>query len=1409
MKKKILIFLLGIVFFAIPIMVFAGPGTSPNNHDIELALPEIGSHPPYAVDDEYITITSQSWENETDHVTMSPDDVFEENKKYYYSMNYDKKQDFNGVTVYYQNNSPYSLGGGSASGPDSGTVGWRFYMGSLDHMKAVTGDVIIPDNTDMIKNGKLQMPNLTINEEKISNYSAYWLDSDNHQLSEDYSVESGKVYKYVIRLTASYKMHSSFDVVNNNIGTNLDESYEYVSSSISIGTYQYDATYSVSYRVIPPKQYHIIFLPNSGNFLQTGIIEQDIIYTKETSLHKNVYTKYGYSFKEWNTSEDGNGDSYNDEEAVLKLTEEDNLLLYAIWEPKPFQIIFDSNGGEGTMNNQQMINGVEAILNTNQFTKTGYYFSHWSESSVNFGHDFNDNDYYNLFVDTETITLYAIWEPIEFYVNYHANGGSGTMDRHMMRYDSGYNILATNSFTKEAYIFQGWNTKADGTGTSLEPNANIYNYTNLRGFELNLYAIWEPISYTIRFHSNNGNGIIKDQQVLYDDDVILLKNTFTYTNKSFIGWSTSANNSTIAYEDEDMVINLSMINGGIVNLYAQWKNLPREPIISYTTHVENIGWQQYVSNGDMAGTSGRGLRLEGIKIKVNNNDYDGNIEYRTHIENLGWENEYKKNDDMSGTSGRGLRLEAIQIKLTGDIADYYDVYYRVHAENFGWLGWARNGEEAGTSGYAYRLEGINIRLVKKDDSIVDYGDSIAFKDRYAVDSITLNKDNITLEVNEEEQLSATISPESANNKSLTWTSSNMDVATVVNGKVKAIAIGNAVITAISSNGKKDTCNVVVVSPIEKIEYTAHVENIGWQGYAKNGDMAGTSGRGLQLEGIKIRLKNYPYEGNVEYRTHIENLGWENEFKKNDEMSGTSGRGLQLEALEIKLTGEMKDHYDVYYRVHASNFGWLGWARNGESAGTAGYAYQLEAVEIKLLEKGQELPGYGDKESFNDRYAVSKVELNKSNLSLEVNDEDQLDVTVSPSYASTKTITWTSSDDAVATVVNGKIKAISIGNAVITATSNNGKKATCNVEVTPPVEKIEYTTHVENIGWQSYVKNGDMAGTSGRALRLEGIKIRLKNYPYDGDVEYRTHIENIGWEDGFKKNDEMSGTSGRALRLEAIEIKLTGEMKNHYDIYYRVHASNFGWLSWAKNGESSGTAGYGYRLEGIEIVLVNKGENPPARNNQNNDQSFIERGVIVTNYSVDDSKIVNLMDKLVNNPSALLSDSYSGFELFSSNRLFTVNEIRNAAVYYMVTRSEFTSPYRSSFSLDEMNAAVRKYFGNYNFDPNDLGEASCSNWKFDSNANTFNSEGGCGASYPFSTSYKIVSASDKNGTLDINLKVVFYQRDSKKYYSDYDKTNEIGQEEDDLEDLYELGARYKFKFKLENGNYVFVSSEPIN
>ncbi|UYO63665.1 hypothetical protein LNN31_04335 [Acetobacterium wieringae] len=136
--------------------------------------------------------------------------------------------------------------------------------------------------------------------------------------------------------------------------------------------------------------------------------------------------------------------------------------------------------------------------------------------------------------------------------------------------------------------------------------------------------------------------------------------------------------------------------------------------------------------------------------------------------------------------------------------------------------------------------------------------------------------------------------------------------------------------------------------------------------------------------------------------------------------------------------------------------------------------------------------------------------------------------------------------------------------------------------------VSYATHVQNLGWEtSWASNGSPAGTEGRSLRLEGIRIKLTGaeIPAGGGIEYRTHVQNIGWEKSWAKDGATAGTEGQSLRLEAIEIRLVNLPAN-YSVEYRTHVQNIGWeTTWAKNGEPAGTEGRSLRLEAIEIRIV--------------------------------------------------------------------------------------------------------------------------------------------------------------------------------------------------------------------------------
>ncbi len=86
----------------------------------------------------------------------------------------------------------------------------------------------------------------------------------------------------------------------------------------------------------------------------------------------------------------------------------------------------------------------------------------------------------------------------------------------------------------------------------------------------------------------------------------------------------------------------------------------------------------------------------------------------------------------------------------------------------------------------------------------------------AVESITLSRSSVSINKGKTYTLKATINPSSATDQTLNWTSSNRKIATVENGKVKAVAKGTATITVTSKNGKKATCKVTVKVPAKSV-----------------------------------------------------------------------------------------------------------------------------------------------------------------------------------------------------------------------------------------------------------------------------------------------------------------------------------------------------------------------------------------------------------------------------------------------------------------------------------------------------------------------------------------------------------------------------------------------------------------
>ncbi len=290
--------------------------------------------------------------------------------------------------------------------------------------------------------------------------------------------------------------------------------------------------------------------------------------------------------------------------------------------------------------------------------------------------------------------------------------------------------------------------------------------------------------------------------------------------------------------------------------------------------------------------------------------------------------------------------------------------------------------------------------------------------------------------------------------------------------------------------------------------------------------------------------------NVLYQSHVEKIGWQT-YVKNGTTSGTTGQTKRVEAIRIEV--ENTDYSgEVSYRTHVEKIGWQDYVGSNAISGTTGQAKRIEAIEIKLTGE------------LADKY----------------------DIYYRVHCATYGWLDWAKNGASAGTTGFAKrMEAIEI------------KLVEKDGEAPGPTEQpfieplLNYRTHVQTIGWQGYVNDGSISGTTGQGKRLEAIELKLI-HPEDGGISYQTHVEKIGWQDEVE-NGKLAGTTGQAKRLEAIRIKLTGRIAEKYDIYYRVHSATYGWLDWAKNGASAGTEGLAKRLEAIEIRLVPKDSAAPG------------------------------------------------------------------------------------------------------------------------------------------------------------------------------------------------------------------------
>lgn len=132
--------------------------------------------------------------------------------------------------------------------------------------------------------------------------------------------------------------------------------------------------------------------------------------------------------------------------------------------------------------------------------------------------------------------------------------------------------------------------------------------------------------------------------------------------------------------------------------------------IAYQAHTQGPGWQDWVTDGRLAGTIEEGRRMEAIRIKLGHDIPPGiGVTYQAHVEGTGWM-DWVSEGEVAGTTRLRKRMEAVQIKLN-NAPPGYSVFYQPCVEGYGWMNWVSDGEQAGTTGESKRLEAIRILVV--------------------------------------------------------------------------------------------------------------------------------------------------------------------------------------------------------------------------------------------------------------------------------------------------------------------------------------------------------------------------------------------------------------------------------------------------------------------------------------------------------------------------------------------------------------------------------------------------------------------------------------------------------------------------------------------------------------------------
>ena len=515
------------------------------------------------------------------------------------------------------------------------------------------------------------------------------------------------------------------------------------------------------------------------------------------------------------------------------------------YTPPTYTITFKGNGNTGgSMTNVTSIpcEGSTTLVG-NGYTCTGYTFNNWktnvavTANSSSVAANGSVADKATISNITSNITLTAQWKANTYYVKFNANNGSGSMSNQTFTYGTAQNLTA-NAFSRTGYLFAGWNTKADGTGTSYTDKQSVSNLSSTNNATVTLYAQWTPITYSINWVVNGApyeNGGSKEaiHNSTYNNLTLPTAPEGSeleacYDNKVFVGWSTT--------------------DVGYVETNTKPTLLAEVPTTSIT---ENKTFYAVFATETGGGTSTVSLLSEDFSSITTGNNTE------TSGSGSAWTN----NNNFSSVSavyqaGGAVKLGTssaigylVTKQLTAAIGDKLTISFKVK----GWTSVEGNIQVSGNNSeftqpsaieYSSKMadnfesKSVTVTLTKAnpyikiattakrafiDDIVItktttaapDYSGYVSKCHCVTEIALSMTGGHQNLDVEATNQLLVTYTPDDATcgKEIASWTSSNDNVISVDSeGLVTANMAGTATITATTTNGISNNYNITVNNP---------------------------------------------------------------------------------------------------------------------------------------------------------------------------------------------------------------------------------------------------------------------------------------------------------------------------------------------------------------------------------------------------------------------------------------------------------------------------------------------------------------------------------------------------------------------------------------------------------------------